>query len=349
MSPKLPSRRRFLLAASAGVAGFALEGIPAAGAAPAVRHSAPRKAPKTLPRLPVQQVKTDLLNIGYHTAGPEEGRTVVLLHDFGYDIHSYAEVAKLLAAEGFHVLVPYLRGHGTTRFKDAATPRSGQQAALGSDAIALMDALHIPEAVFAGFGWGARAACVAALLKPTRCVGVVSVNGYPIDDIAKAGSPLSAQTETSLSHQYYYFQTERGRAQLEANRRDIARILWKDNSPAWRFDDAVFERAAEAFDNPDFVDVVIHSYRHRLGRVAGDPQYDEAEKKIAAQPVIAVPSITLEGTASGVAPARDTADKFSGPYSHHPISGAGHNLPQEAPKAFADAVTELVRKGKWRT
>ena len=336
-------RRRFLLAAAAGAAGLALGEAPAAIAAPA--------ATTPLARLALRQVRTDLLDIGYHEAGPEDGRPVILLHGFPYDIHSYAEVAPLLAAQGYRVIVPHLRGHGSTRFLDKDTPRSGQQAAIGADVLALMDALHIPEAVLAGYDWGGRAACVVAALRPSRCVGLVSVNGYLIQDIAKAATPLVPQVEAGLWYQFY-FQTERGRAGLEAHRRELARVLWQHNSPTWRFDEATFERAAASFDNPDYVDVAIHSYRHRLGFAAGDPQYDAAEKKLAQGLPISVPTITLDGLADGVVPATDgraSAAKFSGPRSHRQVAGAGHNLPQEAPQPFADAVAELVRNGKWRT
>jgi pimeloyl-ACP methyl ester carboxylesterase len=341
-------RRRFLLAAAAGVASFALDEITPAAQAATVKQGAARVPAADLP---VRQVRTELLDIGYHEAGPENGRPVILLHGFPYDIHSYVDVAPILASQGYRVIVPHLRGHGTTRFLEQGTPRSGQQAALGEDVIALMDALHIPEAVLAGYDWGGRAACVAAVLRPTRCVGLVSVNSYLIQDIAKAGAPLPVSVEHGLWYQYY-FQTERGRAGLEANRRDLAHILWTNNSPTWRFDDATFERAAKAFDNPDYVDVVIHSYRHRLGLGAGDAQYAETEKKLALTPPIAVPAITLDGIADGVIPATDgrsSAARFTGPRVHRQIPGVGHNLPQEAPKAFADAVAELARNGKWRT
>jgi pimeloyl-ACP methyl ester carboxylesterase len=327
-------RRRFLLAAAAGAAGLALGETPAAIAAPAAVATPAASTPPA--RLALRQVRTDLLDIGYHEAGPEDGRPVILLHGFPYDIHSYAEVAPLLAAQGHRVIVPHLRGHGSTRFLDKDTPRSGQQAAIGADVLALMDALHIPEAVLAGYDWGGRAACVVAALRPSRCVGLVSVNGYLIQDIAKAAAPLVPQVEAGLWYQFY-FQTERGRAGLEAHRRELARVLWQHNSPAWRFDEATFERAAAAFDNPDYVDVAIHSYRHRLGFAAGDPQYGAAEKKLAQGLPIAVPTITLDGVADGVVPATDgraSAAKFSGPRSHRQI---------------ADAVAELVRNGKWRT
>jgi pimeloyl-ACP methyl ester carboxylesterase len=344
MSENLSDRRRFLLTAAAGATGLALGEPPAAVAA------TPTSA-GPLAAMSVRQVKTDLLDIGYHEAGPEDGRPLILLHGFPYDIHSYVEVAPMLAAQGYRVIVPYLRGHGTTRFLDQRTPRSGQQAAIGADVIALMDALHIPEAVLAGYDWGGRAACVVAALRPSRCVGLVAVNGYLIQDIAHAAAPLAAPVEAGLWYQYY-FQIERGRVGLAAHRSDIARVLWRTNSPTWRFDDATFERAARAFDNPDYVEVVIHSYRHRLGLAPGYPDYAEAEKKLAMMAPLAVPTITLDGMADGVVPATDgraAAARFSGPRIHRQIPGAGHNLPQEAPGAFADAVAELARTGKWRT
>ena len=328
------TRRRFLL----GAAGLALAPAAFAAAVP-------------LPTLPVRQVRTDLLDIGYHEAGPEDGRPVILLHGFPYDIHSYAQVAPMLAAQGLRVIVPHLRGHGSTRLLDDATQRSVQQAALGQDVIALMDALHIPEAVLAGYDWGGRAACVVAALKPTRCVGLVSVNSYLIQDIAKARAPAAAQVEWGLWYQYY-FQTERGRAGLAAHRGDIARLLWRNNSPGWRFDDATFERAARAFDNPDYVDIVTHSYRHRLGLAPGAAEFESWELRLAKTPPVTVPAITLDGIDDGVIAATDgsaQAARFTGPRSHRRIAGAGHNLPQEAPGPFADAVAELARNGKWRT
>jgi pimeloyl-ACP methyl ester carboxylesterase len=293
----------------------------------------------------VRQVRTDLLDIAYHEAGPRDGRAVLLLHGFPYDIHSFVEVAPMIAAEGCRVIVPYLRGFGGTRFVDAATPRSGQQGAIGADVIALMDALAIPKAVLAGFDWGARAACVAAALWPERCEGLVSLNSYLIQDIARAMTPAPAELESALWYQYY-FQTDRGRAGLTADRRGIARVIWRRNSPAWRFDEATFERTATAFDNPDFVDVVIHSYRHRLGLAPGYPAYSAIEQRLAALPVITVPAITLDGLADGAFPAGDgssTAAKFRGARTHRQVPGAGHNLPQEAPRAFADAVLQLTR------
>jgi pimeloyl-ACP methyl ester carboxylesterase len=267
------------------------------------------------------------------------------MHGFPYDIHSFVDVAPQLAAKGCRVIVPYLRGYGPTRFRDTATPRSGEQAALGADLIALMDALGIKRAVFAGYDWGGRAACVGAALWPDRCAGLVSLNSYNIQDIAKAMVPAKAEREVPLWYQYY-FQLERGRAGLAANRREIAKILWRQWSPNWNFDDATFERSALAFDNPDYVDVVIHSYRHRFGMAEGDPQYAGLQQRLAAQPAISVPAITLDGAGDGVVAATDgtsSAAKFTGPRTHRVIPRAGHNLPQEEPEAFAAAVMELVK------
>jgi pimeloyl-ACP methyl ester carboxylesterase len=294
---------------------------------------------------PLRHVDAGVLNIAYYEAGPADGPVVMLLHGFPYDIHAYVDVAPQLAAKGCRAIVPYLRGYGATRFRDPATPRSGEQAAIGADLIALMDVLDVKRGVFAGYDWGGRAACVAAALWPDRCTGLVSVNGYLIQDIAKAMVPAKPEREVALWYQYY-FQLERGRAGLAANRRGIARILWQQWSPNWQFDDAAFERTAEAHDNPDYVDVVIHSYRHRYGLADGDPQYAELQRRLAALPVIAVPTITLDGDGDGVAPATDgtrSAAKFTDRRSHRVIPRAGHNLPQEEPDAFADAVRELIK------
>jgi pimeloyl-ACP methyl ester carboxylesterase len=294
---------------------------------------------------PLRHVDAGVLNIACYEEGPADGPVVMLLHGFPYDIHAYVDVAPLLAANGCRTIVPYLRGYGPTRFRDPATPRSGEQAAIGADLIALMDALGVKRAVFAGYDWGGRAACVAAALWPDRCTGLVSVNGYLIQDIAKAMVPAKPEREVALWYQYY-FQLERGRAGLAANRRGIARILWRQWSPNWQFDDATFERTAQAHGNPDYVDVVIHSYRHRYGLADGDPQYAELQRRLAALPVIAVPTITLDGEGDGVAPATDgtrSAAKFTGRRSHRVIPRAGHNLPQEEPEAFAGAVMELIK------
>jgi pimeloyl-ACP methyl ester carboxylesterase len=293
---------------------------------------------------PIRQIEAGVLDIGYYEAGPGDGPPVLLLHGFPYSIDSYADVAPMLAARGCRVIVPYLRGHGSTRFLDGGTPRSGQQGAIGVDVIAFMDALKLNRAVLAGYDWGGRAACVVAALWPDRCAGLVCVNSYLIQDIAKAGLPLPPHIESGLWYQYY-FQTERGRAGLAANRRELTRTLWHRNSPTWRFDEATLDRHASAFDNPDYVDVVIHSYRHRLGLAAGHSPYEDIERRLATLPAITVPTITLDGGADGVVPATDgrsTAAKFTGGRQHRIIPNVGHNLPEEAPKEFVDAVWDLA-------
>ena len=293
---------------------------------------------------PVRHVRTDMLEVAYIDAGPSDGDVVLLLHGFPYDIHSYVDVMPWLVAAGHRVIVPYLRGHGPTRFLDDTTPRSGQQAALGADVVALLDALAIPHAVFAGYDWGGRAACVAAALWPERCTGLVSVNSYLIQDISRAMTPIQPDLEAGIWY-FYYFLTDRGRAGLAANRRDIAKVIWTRNSPKWHFDDAILDRAAVAFTNPDYVDVVIYSYRHRLGFVAGDARYDQIEVQLATQPPITVPAVTLDGLADGNFPATDgstSARHFTGPRIHHQVPNAGHHLPQEAPETFANAILELA-------
>ncbi|MGO9513145.1 MAG: alpha/beta fold hydrolase [Steroidobacteraceae bacterium] len=342
-------RRGFLGTAAMTIAAAEF-GITGSAAAQTVRNN-PASVPPIKPGTntsfgSLKQIDAGVLNIGYAEAGPIDGPAVILLHGWPYDIHSYVDVAPMLAARGCRVIVPHLRGHGTTRFLESATPRSGQQASIGADVIALMDALKMPRAVLAGYDWGGRAACVVAALWPARCTGLVSVNSYLIQDIAKAGLPAPAKTEAAFWYQFYFL-TERGRAGLTANRRDIARIMWTRNSPNWHFDDATFDRSAAAWENADYVDVVIHSYRHRLGFAPGYPAYEDLEKRLAAQPTIAVPTITLDGDADGVVPATDgksTAAKFVGGRQHRVIPNAGHNLPQEDPSAFASAVWELASK-----
>ena len=287
-------------------------------------------------------VDAGVLCVAYAEHGDPAGRPVVLLHGFPYDVHAYDGVAPLLAAQGLRVVVPHLRGYGPTRFLSDRTPRSGQQAALGADLLALLDALHIDQAIVAGYDWGGRAACVVSALWPRRVRGLVSVNGYNLQDIARSGQPAAPDKEHRLWYQYY-FHGERGRAGLAANRRDMARLLWRLWSPQWSFDDADFERTAPSFDNPDFVDVVIHSYRHRFALVAGDPALEDIERQLAAQPGIVVPAITLDGDADGVSTG-DTPkpDRFTGRHEHRLVTGGiGHNLPQEAPQAFARAVCDV--------
>ncbi|WP_407168242.1 alpha/beta fold hydrolase [Bradyrhizobium sp. ORS 111] len=308
------------------------------------QSSVPR-APSTKRLEPLRHVDADVLNIAYYEAGPADGPAVMLMHGFPYDIHSYVDVAPMLAAQGCRVIVPYLRGYGPTTFRERATPRSGEQAAVGADLMALMNTLGIKRAVFAGYDWGGRAASVGAALWPERCIGLVCTNGYMIQDIANAMVPARPEREGPLWYQYY-FQLERGRAGLAANRSGIAKILWSQWSPSWQFDDTCFERTAVAFDNPDYVDVVIHSYRHRFGLADGDAQYAELQRRLAALPVITVPTITLDGADDGVTPARDgsaSVAKYTARRAYRVIPRAGHNLPQEAPEEFAAAVMDVMK------
>ncbi len=292
---------------------------------------------------PLKQIAAGLLDVGYVEAGPAEGPAVILLHGWPYDIHSYVDVAPLLAAKGYRVIVPYLRGYGTTRFLSAETLRNGQQSVVAVDAIALMDALEIEKAIVAGFDWGARTADILAALWPERCKGLVSVSGYLIGNQKVGQVPLPPAAELEWWYQYY-FATERGRAGYDKNRAEFAKLIWRTASPNWNFDDATFDRSAASLENPDHVAIVIHNYRWRLGLGEGEAQYDDLEKQLAESPLITVPTITLEGDTNG-APHPDPdsySKKFSGRYSHRTIAGGiGHNLPQEAPQAFAEAVIEV--------
>jgi pimeloyl-ACP methyl ester carboxylesterase len=299
------------------------------------------ETPTSFDRL--HQVDAGVLNVAYAEAGPPDGPAVVLLHGWPYDIHSYVDVAPLLAAEGYRVIVPYLRGYGTTRFLSDETLRNGQQSALAVDTIALMDALGVEKAVVAGFDWGARTADIVAALWAERCTGLVSVSGYLIGSQQAGMVPLPPEAELQWWYQFY-FSTERGRAGYDKYRRDFAKLIWRTASPKWAFDDATFARSAASFDNPDHVAIAIHNYRWRLGLAEGEASYDELEARLAEAPTIEVPTITLEGDANGAPhPGPDTySEKFSGRYSHRTITGGiGHNLPQEAPRAFAEAVTEV--------
>jgi pimeloyl-ACP methyl ester carboxylesterase len=299
-------------------------------------------------RAVLKRVRTSVLDIAYEESGPTDGVAVLLMHGFPYDPRTYDEVVPPLVETGCRVIVPYLRGYGATRFLASDTLRSGQQAALGNDLKELMDALAIERAVLAGYDWGGRAACIVAALWPDRVLGLVSANGYNIQDIAGSTKPASAEQEHRLWYQYY-FHTERGRAGLEANRHEFCRFIWQLWSPNWRFDDATYDRTAASFDNPDFVDVVIHSYRHRFGYADGDPSLEAIERALAAKPRISVPTIVLHGDGSGLSPPESSlkhAVYFTGPYQRRVIPTAGHNLPQEAPDAFTDAVLELVRATK---
>jgi pimeloyl-ACP methyl ester carboxylesterase len=286
-----------------------------------------------------------VLDVAYEQSGPSDSLPVLLLHGFPYDPRGFDEVASIVNAAGFRTIVPYLRGYGGTRFLSAETLRSGEQAALGQDLLELLDALGIEKAVVAGYDWGGRAACVVSALWPQRVAGLVSGAGYNIQDIPNSCKPADPEAEARLWYQYY-FHTERGRSGLTQKRREITRLLWKMWSPTFAFDDATFERSAVSFDNEDFVDVVIHSYRHRFGNVAGDPRYAPIEARLAAQPRINVPAINLHGDADGVMPAAlsETHGKyFTGPYQRRVVPNVGHNVPQEAPHAFADAVLELCK------
>jgi pimeloyl-ACP methyl ester carboxylesterase len=292
----------------------------------------------------IKRIRTNTLEIAYEESGPQAGIPVLLMHGFPYDPRTYDEVIPPLVAAGYRTIVPYLRGYGQTRFLSAATPRSGQQAALGNDLLEFMDALKLPNAALAGYDWGGRAACVLAALWPERVRCLVSANGITIQDIAIAAVPASPEQEHRFWYQYY-FHTERGRAGLQTNRHDFCKLLWRLWSPNWKFDDATYDRTAASFDNPDFVDVVIQSYRHRHGYAPGDPALDAIEQRLATQPKIAAPTIVLQGEGDGVNPptvSSTQARYFTGPYQRRLIPIIGHNVPQEAPGLVAAALLELL-------
>jgi pimeloyl-ACP methyl ester carboxylesterase len=342
-----PDRRRFLgtAAVTLAAAPFAMSGTlfaqsgdakPGAGAIRPGAHTS---------FAALRQIEAGVLTIGYAEAGPADGPVVILLHGWPYDIYAFVDVVPVLASAGFRVIAPWLRGYGTTRFLAGDTPRNGQQGALATDVIALMDALKIDKAVVAGFDWGARTADIVAAIWPERVKALVSVSGYLIGSQEANKKPLPPSAELQWWYQYY-FATERGRLGYEKYRREFSKLIWQLASPKWNFDDATFERSAASFDNPDHVAIVIHNYRWRLGLAPGEAKYDELEKRLAEFPAIAVPTITLEGDANG-APHPDPkayASKFSGKYAHRLVTGGvGHNLPQEAPQAFADTVIEVAR------
>jgi pimeloyl-ACP methyl ester carboxylesterase len=334
-------RRRFLGAAATTIAAAQLGMIAAANAKPT---QLPAIKPGTHTSFAaLKQIDAGLLNIGYVEVGPADGPAVMLLHGWPYDIYSYVDVAPLLASAGYRVIVPYLRGYGTTRFPSSDTVRNGQQSVVALDIVALMDALKIPKAIIGGYDWGARTADIIAALWPERCKALVSVSGYLIGSQEAGKMPLPPQAELQWWYQYY-FATERGRAGYEKYRHDFAKLIWHIASPKWQFDDATFDRSAAAFDNPDHVAIVIHNYRWRLGLAEGELKYDDLEKRLAGAPIINVPTITLEGDANG-APHPEPgsyAKKFSGKYANRIIKGGvGHNLPQEAPQAFAQAVVDV--------
>jgi pimeloyl-ACP methyl ester carboxylesterase len=341
------NRRRFLGRAALTMAATQLGMLGSAAAqsgASAPKRNVPAVAPGVHTSIgPLKQIDAGLLSVAYAEAGPADGPVVILLHGWPYDIHSFVDVAPLLASQGYRVIVPYLRGYGSTRFLSKETFRNGQPSAVALDIVALMDALKIRAATLAGFDWGARTGDIIAALWPKRCTGLVSVSGYLIGGQAAGMIPLPPQAEFEWWYQFY-FATERGKAGYDKYRHDFAKLIWRLASPKWNFDDAVFDRSAAAFDNPDHVDIVIHNYRWRQGLAKGEAKYDEWERRLAEGPVIGVPSITLEGDANG-APHLDGgayAKKFSGKYAHRVIDGGiGHNLPQEAPQAFAQAVVDV--------
>jgi pimeloyl-ACP methyl ester carboxylesterase len=342
------ARRRFLGTAAMTAAAVPVLAAGSANAQPgkAKGNGAPAIKPGTTTSFrSLKQIDAGVLSVGYAEAGPAHGPAVLLLHGWPYDIHSFVDVAPVLASAGYRVIVPHLRGHGATRFLSSGTFRNAQQAVVALDVIALMDALGIDRAILAGYDWGARTANIVAALWPERCKAMVSVNGYLINNRERNKLPMPPRVEWGWWYQYY-FATENGRAGLDANRHDFGKLIWKFNSPKWAFDDATFDRTAASFNNPDYVGIVIHNYRWRLGLADGDPRYDELEKRLADGPAIAAPTITLDGDSDGVAPASDGtsyARKFSGRRTHRIVKGAGHNLPQEAPQAFADAVIDVDR------
>ncbi|WP_328994912.1 alpha/beta hydrolase [Kribbella sp. NBC_01245] len=296
---------------------------------------------------PIRNVRTDLLSIAYHDAGPADGPVILLGHGWPYSPQAFVEVVPRLVRRGYRVLTPYLRGHGGTRFLSSDTLRSGQQAALGSDVIDFLDALDIPRAIFAGYDWGGRAFCVAAALWPDRCAGLVSVNSYLVQNLDPVVAKMPVAPSIEAAQWYFdYFTTERGKTGLALNTKELARVVWTKNSPTWDFTEGDLDRAAELFDNPDYVDVVVHVYRHRRLTEAGDPRYDALEARLRKLPVITVPAVTLDGIDDGNFPANDgtaSAKFFAGPRVHHQVPGAGHNLPQERPRAFFNAILEVTR------
>jgi pimeloyl-ACP methyl ester carboxylesterase len=341
-------QRRRIVGAAAMTLAAAQFGVIGSANAQAIKPSA-KALPEVKPGAhtsfgPLKQIDAGVLNIGYAEAGPANGPPVILLHGWPYDIYSFVDVAPLLASAGYRVIVPYVRGYGTTRFLSGDTVRNGQQSVVALDVINLMDALKIQQATIGGFDWGARSADIVAALWPERCKALVSVSGYLIGSQAAGKTPLPPKAELQWWYQYY-FATDRGRDGYDKYRHDFSKLIWQLASPKWNFDDATFDRSAAAFDNPDHVAVVIHNYRWRLGLAQGEAKYDDVEKQLAAAPVITVPTITMEGDANGAPHPEPSAyaKKFSGKYSHRTIAGGiGHNLPQEAPRAFAEAIIDVA-------
>ena len=338
--------RRYFVGAAAVTAAAAQLGIVGSTAAQTTARQLPSVTPGTHMSFgPLKQIDAGVLSVAYAEAGPPDGSPVILLHGWPYDIYSFVDVAPLLASAGYRVIVPYLRGYGATRFLSSDTVRNGQPSAIASDAVAFMDALKIDKAILAGFDWGARTVNIVSALWPERCTGTVSVSGYLIGSQEAGKMPLPPEAELQWWYQFY-FATERGRLGYAKNRHDFSRLIWQLASPKWKFDDATFNRTAASFDNPDHVNVVIHNYRWRLGLAEGESKYDDLEKRLAQAPVITVPTITLEGDANGAPHPEPSAyaKKFSGRYEHRTITGGiGHNLPQEAPQAFAQAVVDVAK------
>lgn len=340
-----PSRRHFLIAAASGVAAAHFEAL---RAAQAPSRTTARAEPSTTTIEPhtafesLKQIDAGVLNVGYAEAGPADGPAVILLHGWPYDIHSYVDVAPILAARGYRVIVPYLRGYGTTRFRSGETIRNGQQSALAADVVALMDALAIRQAVLAGFDWGSRTAAITAALWPERCRGLVLVSGYLVVNLESNRRPLPPKAELGWWYQYY-FATERGVLGYTANRYEFNKLIWKLASPKWDFDDATYDRTARSFDNPDHVAIVIHNYRWRLSLAGGEPQYDHLEARLVDAPAIVAPTITIASDFDGAAAdGKAYAKRFSGPYAHRVLNGIGHDVPQEAPADFARAVADVA-------
>jgi pimeloyl-ACP methyl ester carboxylesterase len=338
-------RRRFLEAAAMTVAATELTLSSSAAAQTVAQNSSVKAGGNNTSFASLKQINAGLLNVGYVEAGPADGKPVILLHGWPYDIHAFVDVAPILASAGYRVIVPHVRGYGTTTFLSDTTVRNGQPSALAADTIALMDAMKIDKATLAGFDWGGRTADIVAALWPERCAALVSVSGYLIGSQEAGKMPLPPAAELQWWYQFY-FATERGREGYEKYRREFSKLIWKLASPKWNFDDATFERSAKAFDNPDHVAIVIHNYRWRLGLAQGEAKYDDLEAKLAKAPVIGVPTITMEGDANGAPHPEPSAyaKMFSGKYSHRTINGGiGHNLPQEAPQAFAEAVIDVMK------
>jgi pimeloyl-ACP methyl ester carboxylesterase len=346
ISERIDQNRRRLIGAAALALAAAELGLTGAASAQNKSSDLPPIKPGTNTSFgPLKQIDAGVLKVGYAEAGPPDGAPIILLHGWPYDIHSFVDVAPLLASTGYRVIVPYLRGYGTTRFLSSETPRNGQPAAVAVDAIALMDALKIEKPVIGGFDWGGRTADIIAALRPERCKALVSVSGYLIGSQADGKMPLPPNAELQWWYQYY-FATERGRAGYDKYRRDFSKLIWQLASPKWNFDDATFDRSAAAFDNPDHVAVVIHNYRWRLGLANGEPKYDDLEKRLAESPAITVPTITLEGDANGAPHPEPAAyaKMFTGNYEHRTVTGGvGHNLPQEAPQDFAQAIVDVAK------